>query len=90
MKENLKSYALWNRDVGTGIRVEADGELAARTNVRQDGKMDLFLNTHWTYMNLNWGNYERPAKMEKGPRGSVKVRFWKANAPDPRVNEQRN
>jgi len=78
MKENLTSYTLWNQESRRGLRVESDGGLAARADVRPDGSLHLFVNTHWTYMNLNWGNYERPAKMQQGRQGTVKIRFWKS------------
>jgi hypothetical protein len=78
MKESLESYTLWSQREGRGLRVESDGRLAARTSVRNDGNLDLFVNTHWTYLNLSWGNYIRPAKIEQDHRGSVTVRFHKA------------
>lgn len=79
-KENITSYRLWDGAANVGLHVEADGDLAARTGVPQNGPLDLFLNRHWTYMNLEWGNYERPASTADLSNGSVKVRFFRMDA----------
>jgi beta-galactosidase len=75
MKENIERYALRNQQSGAGFSVEARGDLAARTSVRQNELLDLFVNTQWTYMNLNWGNYMRPANGDQASVGTVKVKI---------------
>jgi hypothetical protein len=59
-KESILRYTLLNGVTGNGIEVRAPGTVAARTAVRTDGMLDLFIANEWTYLSLNWGNYERP------------------------------
>jgi hypothetical protein len=78
MKENIFQYMLWNQPTRVGLRVESEGTLAARTGVGPDGSLHLFIDNEWTYVNLNWGNYERPVKLRPPYRGTVKVRLCRA------------
>lgn len=74
-KENIMRYALTNRRTGKGVEVTADGDCAARTAVLPDGMMDLLLDNAWTYLNMNWGNYERPAPLARPYTNTVTIRL---------------
>ncbi len=78
LKENIVEYGLWNQQKGCGLRVESEGALAARTAVQRDGSLHLFVDNEWTYVNLNWGNYERPVTLQTPHKGVVKVRLCRA------------
>ena len=78
LKENILQYALWNQDKRVGLRVESEGALAARTAVQRGGPLHLFIDNEWTYVNLNWGNYERPVKLQLPYKGTVNVRLCRA------------
>jgi len=75
MKENILQYMLRNQHTGVGVCVESEGTLAARTEVNPEGYLHLFVDNEWTYVNLNWGNYERPVTLTHPYRGTVKVRL---------------
>jgi hypothetical protein len=75
-KENVLRYALRDQSTGNGIEVTSDGTVAARTAVNADGSMQLFVDNAWTYLNMNWGNYERPAALKSPFRGTITVRLF--------------
>jgi hypothetical protein len=73
LKENIIEYTLSNQIKGVGLRVESDGSIAARSRVKSGGAIDLLVDNEWTYLNLNWGNYERPVRLLSPYKGTVKV-----------------
>jgi hypothetical protein len=74
-KENILLYLVRDQRNGNGLRVESEGTVAARSAVKPDGSIQLFVDNEWTYLNLNWGNYERPVTLAHPFKGSVKVRL---------------
>jgi hypothetical protein len=72
-KEKILRYALRNQHTGNGVEVTSDGTVAARTVVRCDGSLQLFVDNEWTYLNMNWGNYERPAPLTRPYRNTVTI-----------------
>ena len=72
-RENIFRYALLNGGTGNGIEVLSPGTVAARAAVRPDGMLDLLIANEWTYLNLNWGNYERPALLARPYRNTITV-----------------
>jgi hypothetical protein len=75
-KENVFRYALSNGTSGNGLEVVSDGMVAARASVRPDGRLDLFIDNEWTYLNMNWGNYERPAPLTRPYRNTITVQLF--------------
>ena len=74
-KENVLRYALLHQSTGNGITVISDGTVAARTTVSSDGSLELFVDNAWTYLNMNWGNYERPVVLSNPYRNTVRVQL---------------
>ena len=72
-KEKILRYALRNQRTGNGVEVTSEGTVAARTAVRRDGSLQLFVDNEWTYLNMNWGNYERPSPLTRPYRNTVTI-----------------
>lgn len=75
-RENVIRYALVNGTSANGVEVVSDGTVAARASVRPDGRLDLLIDNEWTYLNMNWGNYERPAPLTRPYRNTITVRLF--------------
>jgi hypothetical protein len=75
-RENVIRYALVNGISANGVEVVSDGTVAARASVRPDGRLDLLIDNEWTYLNMNWGNYERPAPLTRPYRNTITVRLF--------------
>lgn len=74
-KEHLLRYELQNPVSGNGLDVVSDGSVAARSAVRPDGRLELSISNEWTYLNMNWGNYERPASLTRPYRNTITVQL---------------
>lgn len=75
MKEYIYSYILYNGKTKTGIQVKDQGSVSARSAVQPNGDIFLYVNNEWNYVNLNWGNYERPLKLTPKYEGKVKIKL---------------
>ena len=74
-REHVVRYTVLNTLSGNGLTVVSDGSVAARSAVRPDGRLELSIDNEWTYLNMNWGNYERPAPLTRPYRNTITVQL---------------
>ncbi len=60
-KENIYNYCLQQK-TGIGVEVMGDGDLGCRIE-KNNSVLTLFINNHWDYIDLSWGNYQKNLKL---------------------------
>ena len=75
MKENIYRYTLSVAGEKEGLTVSSpDASLACRASKKGDGQLMLYINNHWDYPEIAWGNYCKT--LEAVPcYGEMKIRF---------------
>jgi hypothetical protein len=74
LKENILTYTIRHEDGRGGLRVEAQGDQAARIKPIAGNRALLLVLTAWNYPDLGWGNYMRGFKTGEHRSGRVQIR----------------
>ena len=75
LKTNLNFYNVIFKDGLKRLRVEANGNVAARIDKSSAGSLCLLVNNEWDYVNLNWGNYEKNIHITNNYKNLIRFRL---------------
>lgn len=75
LKENIWWASCILSGGATRVRVEGDGEIAARAGVLPNGQVTFSLYNFWSYPDLDWGNYTGPSDGPAVTAQEVKLRL---------------
>ena len=81
-KENIWYASCIIRGGNLRIRAESAGLVAARAEVRRDGRVLFNLNNVWGYPDLAWGNYMKPVAASAGYTNQVAMRMVDSDESD--------
>jgi hypothetical protein len=75
LKTNLNFYNIIFKDGLKRLRVEAQGNVAARLVKSSASTLNLLINNEWDYVNLNWGNYEKNIHITNNYKNIIQFRL---------------
>jgi len=75
LKTNLNFYNVIFKDGLKRLRIEANGNVAARIDKGSAGSLGLLVNNEWDYVNLNWGNYEKNIHITNNYKNLIRFRL---------------